>query len=421
MRLCVVPVLLTSIALGWASTGAAEDREWTRFRGPNGCGVGRAAHIPETWSEGDYNWRTELPGKGFSSPVIWDDRLYVTATIEELTTFITLCLNTADGSVKWQRQFQSKPHPKYKANCDACATPAVDADRLYVVWATPDEHVVRALDQRDGTELWQRDLGPFVAEDGFGTSPILVGETLVLSNDQDPGGISTIVALDRKTGEIRWQVDRESKKATFSTPCLFDPEGNNPQVIVLSCAHGVTSLNPASGAVNWALDDVFELRTTGSPLVASGMIFASNGGGTAGKYLLALKPGIPERGAVAEVAYRIDQAAPYVITPVAKWPLVFIWSDRGIVTCIDGPSGKIHWRERVGGEYLGSPVRVDDRIFCISNAGEMAVLSATKEFKVLAKIDLGEPSHSTPSVSDGVMYLRTLSHVMSLGGSGTAE
>jgi len=421
MRLFVLPVLLTSILFGSTAPVAAGDQEWARFRGPNGCGIGQASHIPETWTERDYNWRIQLPGKGFSSPVIWDDRLYVTSTIEESATFITVCLNTTDGSVKWKRQFQAKPHPKYKANCDACATPAVDAVRLYVVWATPDEHVVCALDQRDGTELWQRDLGPFVAEDGFGTSPVLVGDVVVLSNDQDPGGTSTIVALDRKTGQTRWQVGRESKKATFSTPCLFEPEGGKPQVIVLSCAHGVTSLDPASGAANWALDDVFELRTTGSPLVASGMIFASNGGGTSGKYLVAVRPGIPEQGVVPEVVYRIDQAAPYVITPVAKWPLVFIWSDRGIVTCIDGPSGKIHWRERVGNKYLGSPIRIDDRIFCMANSGEMVVLAATDEFRVLARIDLGEPSHSTPSVSAGVMYLRTYSHVMSLGGSVTAE
>ena len=110
-----------------------------------------------------------------------------------------------------------------------------------------------------------------------------------------------------------------------------------------------------------------------------------------------------------------------MITPVAQWPLVFLWSDRGIVTCIDGPSGKIHWRERVGGEYLGSPVRIDDRIFCMAKSGEMVVLAATEQFRVLARIGLGEPSHSTPAVSGGVMYLRTLSHLMSLGGRGTSE
>ena len=414
-------VLLTFLIFAWAMPAAGADGEWTRFRGPNGCGVGEASGIPETWTERDYNWKVELPGKGFSSPVIWDDRLYLTSTIEEQTTFIALCLNTADGSVRWKQQFKVKPHPKYKANCDASASAVVDEDRVYVAWATPDEHVVRALDQRQGTELWQRDLGPFVAEDGFGTSPILVGDVVVLSNDQDPGGTSSIVALDRKTGEIRWQVGRESKKATFSTPCLFEPAGGSPQVIVLGCAHGITSLDPSSGATNWALGDVFKVRTTGSPLVASGMIFASNGAGTAGKYLVAARAGIPEQGVLPEVLYQIDQAAPYVITPVAKWPLVFIWSDRGIVTCIDGPSGKIHWRERVGGEYLGSPVRVADRIFCISNSGQMVILSAAEQFKILARIELDESSHSTPAVANGVMYLRTLSNLMSLGGNTSGD
>ena len=421
MRFFLLPVLLTSMIIDRTDPAVAAEGEWTRFRGPNGCGVGKASGIPETWTERDYNWKIGLPGKGFSSPVIWDDRLYVTSTIEEQTTFIVLCLSTIDGSVRWKQQFKVKPHPKYKANCDASASPAVDKDRVYVVWATPDEHVVRALDQRHGTELWQRDLGPFVAEDGFGTSPMLVSDLVVLSNDQDPGGKSSIVALDRKTGGIRWQVERESKKATFSTPCLFQPEGGRPQVIVLSCAHGITSLDPAGGATNWALGDVFKLRTTGSPLVVSGMIFASNGAGKSGKYLVAVQPGVPEQGLLPKVLYQINQAAPYVITPVAKWPLIFLWSDRGIVTCIDGPSGKLHWRERVGGEYLGSPIRVDNRIFCISNSGELVVLAAAEQFKVLARVDLGEPSHSTPAVANGTMYLRTLSHLMSLGGNSPGQ
>jgi outer membrane protein assembly factor BamB len=373
------------------------------------------------WTEQDYNWKVELPGIGFSSPVVWDDRIYLTSTIEEKAIVIVLCLKTADGSVLWKQQFKAKPHPKFKANIDGSATPVVDEDRVYVIWATPDEHVAVALDQRRGAELWRRDLGPFVAEDGFGASPVLVGDVVIAINDQDPGGISSIVALDKATGQTRWEIGRESKKAIFSTPCLFEPEGGRRQLILLSCAHGITSLDPASGAKNWELPDVFELRTTGSPLVASETIFASNGAGTAGKYFVAVRPGIPERQVRPEVLYRINEGAPYVITPVAKWPLVFLWTDRGVATCIDGPTGKVHWRERVGGEYLGSPVRVRDRIYCISKAGEVVVLAAADQFKVLARIELGEPSNSTPALSDGIMYLRTLSHLMSLGGESAPD
>jgi outer membrane protein assembly factor BamB len=107
---------------------------------------------------------------------------------------------------------------------------------------------------------------------------------------------------------------------------------------------------------------------------------------------------------------------PYVPTPVAKWPLVFLWSDRGVVTCIDGPSGRVHWRERVGGDYLASPIRVGDRVYCTAKSGEMIVLAAAERYQLLARFNLGEASNSTPAVADGRMYLRTLSQVMCLGG-----
>lgn len=396
-------------------TTAGQDH-WPRFRGPNGEGIGQAVGIPETWTDDDYRWKVELPGIGFSSPVVWDDRVYVTSTIEDEQLLVVLCLDTADGSVLWKQHFDIRSHPGYKDNRDASPSPAVDADRIYVIWGTTLEYVVVALDRREGTELWRRDLGPFVAEDGFGASPILAGEVVILMNDQDPDGESSVVALDRKTGEARWKVDRKSEKATFSTPTLFKPEGSRPQVIVTSCGHGITSLDPDSGAIRWELEDVFELRTAGSPLAVSGTIFASNGAGRGGKYLVAVRAGIPEQGIEPAVLYRVDQAAPYVITPVAHWPLVFLWTDRGIVTCLDGPSGKVHWRERIGGDYLGSPVRVGERLYTMSNSGEMVVLAAADEFKLLARFDLGEPTHSTPAVAGGVMYLRTFSHLMALAG-----
>ena len=189
-----VPIIAFSIILLSALTATADEPQWTRFRGPNGAGVSETGNIPATWTEADYRWRVELPGIGYSSPVLWEDRIYLTSTIEEEARLFILCLKAEDGSVLWKREVKTKPHPKFKANCDACATPAVDADRVYIVWATPDEHVAIAFDQRTGKELWRHDLGPFVSEDGFGPSPVLVGDVVILANDQDPGGESSIVA-----------------------------------------------------------------------------------------------------------------------------------------------------------------------------------------------------------------------------------
>lgn len=414
MKSMPVLFLFTSLLATVALRSLAAEPEWVRFRGPNGCGVSDATTVPTDWSPKDHLWRVSLPGIGYSSPVIWEDRLYITSTIEEEARLIFLCLSTADGSVLWSTSVNCKPHPKYKANIDASTTPALDADRLYAAWATPDEHVVIALDRLQGKELWRRDLGPYVAEDGFGASPVLAGDVLVVANDQDEGGTSSYLGLDRATGQIRWKVERESKKASFSTPCVFQPEGARPQVILTSCAHGITSLDPASGRKNWELP-VFEVRATGSPLIAGNVIFASNGVGTSGRYLVAARPGIPEQGVQVQELYRIKEAVPYVPTPVARWPLVFLWSDRGVATCIDGPTGTVHWRQRVGGEYLSSPVCVGQALYGSAKNGEMVVLAAADKYQLLARIDLGEPTNSTPAVADGVMYLRTLSHLMALG------
>ena len=153
-----------------------------------------------------------------------------------------------------------------------------------------------------------------------------------------------------------------------------------------------------------------------SPVIAAGLIFTSCGTGGGGKQMVAVRPGIPDEGIEAQLAYEIKGSLPYVPTSVAYGSLLFLWSDQGVVTCLDAPSGTIHWRQRVGGQYFGSPVRVADRIYCISRKGEMVVLAAADKFKPLGRIDLEEPSHATPAIADGVMYLRTESHLMAIGG-----
>jgi len=195
MRLPLPSIVVAVLVLAGSATWAAEP-QWTRFRGPNGTGVGEASAVPVSWTDRDYLWKTKLPGTGFSSPVVWDDRLYVTSALEEQSQLIVFCVRTNDGRVQWQQQFAVKPHPKVKSNIDASATPAVDKDRVYVVWGTPDEHVAVALDRRTGRPLWRTDLAPFVAEDGFANSPVLAADVVVVANDQDAEGTSSLVALD---------------------------------------------------------------------------------------------------------------------------------------------------------------------------------------------------------------------------------
>lgn len=384
---------------------------WPRFRGPNGEGISEATAIPVTWTDQDYQWKVKLPGIGQSSPVIWGERIFVTSAVDDATQ-ILFCLNTSDGKPRWERRFPSSTHSQHKLNCYASSTPALDATRVYFAWATPKDFFVVALDQERGEELWRRDLGPFESEHGFGASPIVVEDMVVMVNDQD--GKSNVVALDCATGKTRWTAPRRTEKTGYSTPCLYQPEGASPQLILSSWAHGLTGLDPQTGKTIWELG-VFQHRVVGSPMVASGLIVASAGTGGAGKRLVAVRPANPAKGVEAKLSYEVTGSLPYVPTAVAKGDLLFLWYDRGVVTCLDAPTGKIHWRERIGGDYFSSPIRVTDHLYNITRDGKVIVLAASQTFKRLGEIDLGEPTKSTPAVADGVMYVRTLSQVMAVG------
>ncbi len=272
-----------------------------------------------------------------------------------------------------------------------------------------------ALDH-DGQEQWTQDLGDFVSMHGFGTSPMLYKDLVVLPSQQQAiklgnkkPGKSFVVACQRTDGKIRWKTPRDSSVAAYCVPCLYQPKDGDDELIFCSQGHGICSMDPVTGKENWSLK-LFELRTVASPILVSGLIIGSTGHGAGGNYLVAVQPGENPK----EV-YRITRSAPYVPTPVAKGDMVFLWYDKGIVTCINAPDGKEIWQERVGGNYSGSPVRVGDRIYCISEDGEVVVLAADKTFKELHRHQLSEGSYSTPAVAGNRMFLRTFGRLIAIG------
>ncbi len=354
-----------------------------------------------------------MPGGGYSSPVVAGSRVFVTAALDDGTQVVE-CRDVADGRQLWEQRFAATTYPKHQFNWYASSTPALDDRRLFFAWAAPERYQVVALDQASGKELWRHDLGPFAGEHGFGASPMVVDGLVVLPNDQD--GPSSLLALDGATGRERWRAERRTERTAYSTPCLYRPASGPAQLITTSWAHGVSGLDPATGETLWELP-LFQNRVVGSPLVVGDLVFASAGTGGIGRQMFAVRPGRPDLGREAEVAYEIHESLPYVTTPVARGNLVFLWFDKGMVSCLDAATGKVHYSpQRIGGDFFGSPVRAGDRIYCISRSGEMVVLRAADRFEVLGRIDLGERSHSTPAIAGGVMYLRTVTHLMALPG-----
>jgi outer membrane protein assembly factor BamB len=358
---------------------------------------------------------------GHSSPVLWGDRIFLLSADPDTAERYVLCLSAVDGHELWRREFEGNPHHLNPRSSFASCTPAVDAEHVYVAWSNPDRTWLVAL-THDGDDAWDVDLGPWVSQHGFGTSPMLYEDLVVIQCSQENESklpdtarpkSSFIVAVDRKTGEERWRTPRKIDTASYSVPCVYTPRGGSPQLLCCTTAEGIFSLDPKTGKQNWGID-VFTMRTVSSPVLAGGLVFGSTGVGAGGNYVVAVRPG-PD----AEVVYKVPESAPYVPTPVAHGDLIFLWWDNGIVTCLDAATGEKHWSQRVGGSYSGSPVCVGGRIYCISDDGEVVVLAAEKEYRELGRSSLGEPSRSTPAISGGRMYLRTYSHLISLGGKST--
>jgi outer membrane protein assembly factor BamB len=391
-------------AMSFSSLIPAEN--WPRFRGPNGNGLSTDA-IPVIWEKSNFKWKTALPGTGHGSPVVWGNLIFLLCANEQTGERTAVCLNTKTGKIEWQHTHAADIHKHHKQNSFASSTPAVDGDRVYFSWGTKEQLTLVAYTIA-GKKSWEANLGPVKGGHGFGASPILHGELVVLNNDQD--GESSLIALDRLTGDVKWKTPRQSKRLTYSTPVLF-----RDQLIFTNWTHGITGIDPANGRVLWE-NQVFpqdsKERAIGSPIVAGNLVIGTCGFVTKLKHIVALRP----NGNKMEEVWRIEKSVPHIPTPLLLGKNLFLWNDLGIVSCVDVASGKTHWSERAirSGKFFGSPVAADGKIYCAEARGKIVVLRGDGVFEVLAENNLGERCHSTPAIANGVMYVRTYQTLYSI-------
>lgn len=408
------PKRYLAVALFVSYAGSLQAQEWTRFRGPNGSGLSSATNIPTAWTTKDLRWKTKLAGVGHSSPVLWGQKIFLTTGDPAAGKRVVQCIAAAKGVELWSRSFACEKHRQHEHNSWASATPAVDERHVYVLLASPKDYLVVAL-THDGQEKWRVDLGSFKSGHGFGVSPIVFEDLLIVPNEQESN--SSVVALDRDTGKTRWQTPRKSR-TTYSTPCVFAPTGRTAQLVLANYEHGVTSLDPRTGKVNWEVD-VFDKRhmetSIASPIVAGDLVLGASGWLGVRKEVITLRPG--KDGAAPQQVYNITKGSPLVPTPLAKDDLLFLWGDEGVVTCAELATGKELWRERVPGNYYSSPIAVGVHVYNVSREGEVIVLKASRTFDHVATNPLGEGSHSTPAVAGGTLYVRTFTHLVAIGGS----
>lgn len=409
-----VRALLSLAAICLAAPALAQ--EWTRFRGPNGTGISEAASIPVQFTESEVNWRVKLPGAGHSSPVLWGSRIFLTTADGAAGKRHVLCLDAADGRVLWDRAYDFPRYPKHQLNSFASGSCCVDADYVYVPMATPDSVNLWAFDH-NGKEIWKRELGKFQVNHGPAGSPIVIDDVVVMANDQE-GGESFLAGVERATGRVLWRRERTSSDAgAFATPLVYRPKSGPAEVIFSSTSHGMTSLDPRTGELNWEAPALFTARCVASPVLFGDLVIQTAGTGGGPKQGVAVQPGSKKEGVAPKVAYRLTRDVSYVPTPIVYGEYLFLWGDAGIINCLKAATGERVWMERVGGNFFGSPVCVNGKLYAISAEGELVVVEAGGQFKVLGKTPLGEASKATPAVAGGVMYLRTESQLISVGGA----
>jgi outer membrane protein assembly factor BamB len=417
-------VLTGSLLITLMTFGLVEAADWPRFRGPNGAGQGQGDAIPVAWTDKDHNWKVKLPGSGSASPVVIGDRIFVTSAGPEKGQIIVQCLKASDGSTLWQRTYDSGDKHRYRYNSPVVSTPAADDKHLYVPLPTRQRYRVLAIDHA-GKDKWQCDLPGLRTDHGAGGGSLIVhdGMVIVVCDHQEPN--SYAAAFDCATGKVRWKVARKSGgEATYATPCIYQPRRGPAQLILSSLKCGMASLDPRTGKANWQLEGIYDKRCVGSvfaytPDTGPHLLYGSCGGGGGAKpcTLVAVVPGNAADGTKPKLAYTLrNRNIPYVPTGVIKGDLLFLPDDSGIVTCARAATGQTLWRKGIRRSLYSSPVIVGDRIYFATRKGTMIVLAAADTYKLLGTTDLGEKCHATPAVAGGVMYIRTFTHLISVGG-----
>lgn len=416
---------------------------WPQWRGIGGLGIAADATLPADWDlQHNLLWKTEIEGRGHSSPVIWEHHLFLTTAVEgevipgakapihmmngepfkhpdsvgsdKSHTLEVLAIDAASGEILWSKvAYEGRVYDdRHKASSYASPTPVVDGERVYAYFGSQG---VYAYDF-EGNLVWSRDIGDLSTIGmGVGTSPVLYEDLLLIQADSGEGEDSSLVALDRRTGEEVWRVARPVE-VSWSTPLLVSDAQGHAQ-LVTNGNQFLIAYDPASGKEIWRVKGL-ESNAIHSPLAA-------------GEGVVVLTAGFPRKvTAAVELdlegdhshedawAWSYNKGTAYVVSNLVYDGRLFLVSDGGVVTCLDARSGEVIYeggRFPGRGRFMASPIVVDGKMLLISTDGDAAFIGTGPEFKILSQSSLGEPVIATPSVATGRLYIRAERHLFAIG------
>ncbi|MBM3837019.1 MAG: serine/threonine protein kinase [Verrucomicrobia bacterium] len=422
-----------------ASVTAGEAR-WPQFRGPGAMGVAEGKNLPETWSK-DQNvaWKTEIPGYGWSSPIVWNDRIFLTSVIKDgevetpkkglyfggerptpskdLHHWMVYCVDSRTGKILWEKQVHESAPPSsiHVKNTYASETPVTDGERVYACFGNVG---VFCLDYA-GNELWSHKLPARKVRNGWGTaaSPVLHGDRLYLVNDNEEQ--SFLLALDKRTGKEVWRVPRD-EKSNWATPYIWENEKRTE--IVTPGRTRVRSYD-LEGQLLWELGGMSSIVIP-TPFSKFGLLYVCSGYvGDKTRPVFAIRPGAsgdislkPGETSNEFIAWFQPVAAPYNPSPLLYNDYFYVLFDFGFLACHDARTGReLFGKQRINttgtSGFTASPWAYNGRIFCLSEDGDAFVFQAGPDYKLLRKNSLDEMCMATPAIAADSLIIRTARHL----------
>jgi outer membrane protein assembly factor BamB len=409
--------------------------QWHQWRGPTGQGHSADARVPLTWSEREnLLWKTPLPGRGNSSPIVWGDRVFLTAASPDGKERYVLCVSARDGSILWQRLAAKDPQPDKVHEWNGYASPSctTDGEHVYAFFGTPGLFCY----DNAGNLVWHHRYGIFTTETGWGVgaSPFLFGDLVIQNCDNDgaaalPAGHkpedaapAALVALDKRTGKVLWSTPRDQGRG-FSTPRLRVTPRGQPE-LVLNGPKGVWAYDPQTGKQRWHVDRTApgEQARFGEPLPVSAgdMLYAVSG--RPGPFQ-AIRLSETDGGTRADVVWQVARKDHRdVASPVLANELFFQADNKGFLTCHDPKTGAVLFNQRItdgAGKSLGSPVFVRGKLLVPLDDGTTVVIDPERTLKVAGENRLGN-GHAlefgaSPAIAEGRLYLRSQTHLYCVG------
>ena len=399
-----------TLSLTLLTLSVSAESNWTQWRGTHGNGLSTASNVPESFSSDNVVWKTEVPGVGQSSPIFWEDSIFLSSATDGGNKRVVVAIDRKTGEIQWQTVvWEGEAEDTHSMNNRASSTCATDGKRVIAFFGKGGLH---SLDTKTGKVLWSRDLGKFEGPWGTGASPVIVDGLVVQNCDAD--NESSLMAFNLETGKTVWKTSRETIRG-WSTPVVF--QSTDRKELILNGHSKVVSYNIANGDVYW---ECIASVGRGTPTLAFSKDAVISVPGRSGT-MVAIRPGGSGDVSGKQEAWRVPRTGGRDLpSPLVVGDYLIVTRLRpGIISCYDNRNGEQLWQQRVEGGFSSSPIAINGTVYTVTESGITHVFKPGASFEAISKnsieATLEETFRASPAAFDGHLLLRSDKYLYCIG------